>query len=242
MAQFAKVCFLLIVIISCFSRGTAQDNNTTKIVSNQTSSVVSKALVSKETTEEKTKVTTQPPPNSHKSREHVTSATEKTLDVTSNKTSKNVTSVNTTTSEVLVSKNVSQPLNITVNNAPKVVNTTSKFVNSSTQLTTNHTSSTTKATTTSTTIKPKKPLFTEHDEVVVAPAKPNLDIPILAHIDTTMEKKVRRADYVVPIVAVILSVPLVAVILSVFYKKGKDWWQHRNYRRMDYLIEGMYNS
>ncbi|CAG9836981.1 unnamed protein product [Diabrotica balteata] len=231
MAQFAKICFLflLIVIISCFSRGNALDNSTTNIISttNQTSPVVSKV-----TKEETTKATTQPSPNSHKGREHVISAPEHVISAPVK--TLNVTSVNTT-SEVVVSKNVSQPLNVTVNTTPKVNN-------SSTQLKTNHTSSTTKATTTSTTIKPKKPLLTEHDEVVAAPAKPNLDIPTLAHIDTTMEKKVRRADYVVPIVAVILSVPLVAVILSVFYKKGKDWWQHRNYRRMDYLIEGMYNS
>ncbi|CAH1106380.1 unnamed protein product [Psylliodes chrysocephalus] len=93
-----------------------------------------------------------------------------------------------------------------------------------------------------TTSKPRKPEITEHDEVELSAAKNDNYNSNNLHIDTSMDKKVRRADYIVPIVAVILSVPLVAIIISVLYKRGKDWWQHRNYRRMDFLIEGMYNS
>lgn len=52
----------------------------------------------------------------------------------------------------------------------------------------------------------------------------------------------KRAAYLIPIIAVIFSVPLVAVIISVLYKRGSEWWQHRHYRRMDFLIEGMYNN
>jgi hypothetical protein len=60
-------------------------------------------------------------------------------------------------------------------------------------------------------------------------------------IESVTEKQ-QKTDYVVPIVVVILSVPLVAIVFSVLYKRGADWWQHRHYRRMDFLIEGMYNN
>lgn len=56
----------------------------------------------------------------------------------------------------------------------------------------------------------------------------------------------RRVDkgsyYVLPIVLTILAVPLLAIILTVVYKRGSEWWQHRHYRRMDFLIDGMYNN
>ncbi|XP_056643626.1 uncharacterized protein LOC130449688 [Diorhabda sublineata] len=93
----------------------------------------------------------------------------------------------------------------------------------------------------STTVKPHKPIITVHDELVDT-LKVQVNSPSIAQMDTNIDKRVRRAAYIMPIVAVILSVPLVAVLISLLYKKGKDWWQHRNYRRMDYLIEGMYNS
>lgn len=91
----------------------------------------------------------------------------------------------------------------------------------------------------------KKPKITVHDDLapkdIPEPEKPEPD-PKISNIDTLLEKKTRRANYVIPIVAVILSVPLVAIIISFLYKRGTDWWQHRNYRRMDFLIEGMYNN
>jgi len=103
-----------------------------------------------------------------------------------------------------------------------------------------------------TTIKPlkKKPTVTEGaDDAPFAPSNfapktndtkiPKVDIP---SIESITEQKNRKADYVVPIVAVILSVPLVAIIISILYKRGAEWWQHRHYRRMDFLIDGMYNN
>nr|XP_023015916.1 putative uncharacterized protein DDB_G0281733 [Leptinotarsa decemlineata] len=93
----------------------------------------------------------------------------------------------------------------------------------------------------STVAKPRKPIVTEHDDIpkdLKSEPYP-LDIP---SIDTTFKKKSKQADYVIPIVAVILSIPLVTIIFSVLFKRGKDWWQHRNYKRVDYLIEGMYQS
>ncbi|CAH1161341.1 unnamed protein product [Phyllotreta striolata] len=122
---------------------------------------------------------------------------------------------------------------------PSIVNKTSK---PAMPFNKTNTSNTHKAAVVPVTIKPKKPTYTEHDEGVPAMVKSDavLHSPNTDHIiDPKMDKKVRRADYIVPIVAVILSVPLVAIILSVLYKRGKDWWQHRNYRRMDFLIEAM---
>uniref|UniRef100_V5H2T8 Uncharacterized protein n=1 Tax=Anoplophora glabripennis TaxID=217634 RepID=V5H2T8_ANOGL len=111
-------------------------------------------------------------------------------------------------------------------------------VNSTTKPVSVTTKPTTKATI------PKKPLFVEPNELASKTAEtknPEPD-PKIPNIDTLLEKKSNRANYVIPIVAVILSVPLVAIIMSVLYKRGQDWWQHRNYRRMDFLIEGMYNN
>ncbi|KAK3909448.1 Trichothecene biosynthesis transcription regulator TRI6 [Frankliniella fusca] len=49
-------------------------------------------------------------------------------------------------------------------------------------------------------------------------------------------------DYVVPIVIAMLAVPFVAVVGAFLYKKGRDFWDRRHYRRMDFLIDGMYND
>ena len=49
-------------------------------------------------------------------------------------------------------------------------------------------------------------------------------------------------DYVVPIVIAMLAIPFVAVIGAFLYKKGRDFWDRRHYRRMDFLIDGMYND
>uniref|UniRef100_A0A6M2DZ43 Putative mucin-5ac n=1 Tax=Xenopsylla cheopis TaxID=163159 RepID=A0A6M2DZ43_XENCH len=49
-------------------------------------------------------------------------------------------------------------------------------------------------------------------------------------------------DYIVPVVITIFAVPLF-VICSVFLvRKARDFWEKRHYRRMDFLIDGMYND
>lgn len=97
----------------------------------------------------------------------------------------------------------------------------------------------------STTERPKKPTLTEaeEDSVYVPSAKLNTTTDNHSHnIDESFAENGRKTDYIVPIVVVILSVPLVAILSSVIYKRGAEWWQHRHYRRMDFLIEGMYNN
>lgn len=60
--------------------------------------------------------------------------------------------------------------------------------------------------------------------------------------DGILSGRYRPEDYVLPIVMTILAVPLLAILLTVLYKRGSEWWQHRHYRRMDFLIDGMYNN
>ncbi|XP_044255426.1 phosphatidylinositol 4-kinase-like [Tribolium madens] len=110
----------------------------------------------------------------------------------------------------------------------------SKVKSTSSSTTTTTTSTTTTTTTTTTTIPPKPTLTIGEDE---EPLNEKHDI----NRQSVVEKH-KKTDYVVPIVVVILSVPLVAIIFSVLYKRGSDWWQHRHYRRMDFLINGMYDN
>lgn len=51
-----------------------------------------------------------------------------------------------------------------------------------------------------------------------------------------------RTDYVIPVVLVIMAIPLVIVLALFLYRKGSEFWERRHYRRMDFLIDGMYNE
>lgn len=99
----------------------------------------------------------------------------------------------------------------------------------------------------STTEPVKKPLITENDEEPVPSSNisnvSSLNPHSVDNLEILKERQEHRtAKYVIPIVGVILSVPLMTVLISVLYKRGSEWWQHRHYRRMDFLIEGMYNN
>ena len=114
-------------------------------------------------------------------------------------------------------------------------------------LTTSHVNNVTTNTSsvTTTTPVPHKPSITigEDEEPPNSNAKPQSNDTQKHGISIeSVTQKSKKTDYVVPIVAVIMSVPLVAIVFSVLYKRGADWWQHRHYRRMDFLIEGMYNN
>lgn len=52
----------------------------------------------------------------------------------------------------------------------------------------------------------------------------------------------RKIDYIVPIVITVMAVPLLAIGAFVLYKRSRDCWDRRHYRRMDFLIDGMYND
>lgn len=146
------------------------------------------------------------------------------------------------------------------------VNSTSSSTTTSTSTTTASTT-TTSTTTTTTTKKPTIKVFIPHkptvtissDDDIPAKSPPKLFVngkEILPKNYTNSPPKLitdnnptfisRRTDkgpdYVLPIVLTILSVPLLAIIFTVVYKRGSEWWHHRHYRRMDFLIDGMYNN
>ncbi|KAL7293814.1 hypothetical protein TKK_0012874 [Trichogramma kaykai] len=52
----------------------------------------------------------------------------------------------------------------------------------------------------------------------------------------------RKIDYIVPVVITITALPLLGITFYVLYKRGRDYWDKRHYRRMDFLIDGMYNE
>ncbi|KAG8224794.1 hypothetical protein J437_LFUL002239 [Ladona fulva] len=54
--------------------------------------------------------------------------------------------------------------------------------------------------------------------------------------------RIKKVDYIVPIVCTAFSVPLLIVLAVYLYKKGADFWERRHYNRMDFLIEGIYNE
>lgn len=113
------------------------------------------------------------------------------------------------------------------------------------------------STTTTTTVQPtttiksiRKPTLTigSNDEKdALVKEKMNNSIPITPKVPTIeyyQKKKEdnKRSAFIIPIVAVILSVPIVAIVLNILYKRCKEWWSHRHYSRMDFLIDGMYNN
>lgn len=111
----------------------------------------------------------------------------------------------------------------------------------------NVTKSTT-TTTTTTTAAPKKPTVTVGDNDDESLSNKQSSKSESSSSDGGAENMFvvnshkSSSNFVIPIVAVILSVPLVAIVISVLYKRGTEWWQHRHYSRMDFLIDGMYNT
>lgn len=51
-----------------------------------------------------------------------------------------------------------------------------------------------------------------------------------------------RQRYVIPIIALIFAVPMVLGMVTVFTRRFKHYWSTRHYRRMDFLVDGMYNT
>lgn len=150
-----------------------------------------------------------------------------------------------------VQKNVTETKPLTKQSANVTLAASSTTTASTTTSTTSTTTtSTTTTTTTTTTERIRKPLFTiASDEEPFAPSnfvagkgKNSSTLPKVESVKSYDSTKKSGPDYIVPIVAVILSVPLVAILLNAVYKRTKEWWYHRHYSRMDFLIDGMYNN
>lgn len=52
----------------------------------------------------------------------------------------------------------------------------------------------------------------------------------------------RKVDYIVPVIITIIVLPLLGGAIFIIYRRGRDCWDKRHYRRMDFLIDGMYND
>ncbi|XP_052867579.1 uncharacterized protein LOC128273610 [Anopheles cruzii] len=50
-----------------------------------------------------------------------------------------------------------------------------------------------------------------------------------------------RREYILPIVTLIFVIPLLLGLFLLSYRRAKEFWLTRHYRRMDFLIDGMYN-
>lgn len=52
----------------------------------------------------------------------------------------------------------------------------------------------------------------------------------------------RKIDYIVPVIITMIALPILGAALFTLYRRGRDCWDKRHYRRMDFLIDGMYND
>uniref|UniRef100_A0A6B2E6B0 Putative conserved secreted protein n=1 Tax=Phlebotomus kandelakii TaxID=1109342 RepID=A0A6B2E6B0_9DIPT len=141
-------------------------------------------------------------------------------------------------------RNASLPVNATTA-APKVVNTTAST----------STVKVTSTSTTTTTPKPKKPSLTisveDDPSLLEVPAKQHpqtggrLDVeePVAQlSQENILEMPVNHRDYIVPIVVLIFAIPMILGLATVVIRRFRDYWLTRHYRRMDYLVDGMYNE
>ncbi|XP_036320121.1 cell wall protein DAN4-like [Rhagoletis pomonella] len=49
-------------------------------------------------------------------------------------------------------------------------------------------------------------------------------------------------DIIVPIMTVLFTIPLAIGVVITTYRRFRDCWSTRHYRRMDFLVDGMYND
>lgn len=51
----------------------------------------------------------------------------------------------------------------------------------------------------------------------------------------------KTRDYIIPIIGLIFAVPIFLIIANFLSRRIRNYWSKRNYQRMDYLINEMYN-
>lgn len=143
--------------------------------------------------------------------------------------------------------------------------TTTTTTTSTKAPTTSTTTSTTTTTTTTTTTpkpKPKKPTITvsldDDPGIVHVPSKTssgvsqfhnNLDVeePIAqfsreSAYDENVRLRNSHRDLVIPVVSLIFTIPMLLGLATVLFRKFRDYWHTRHYRRMDFLVDGIYND
>lgn len=160
-----------------------------------------------------------------------------------------------------------QAANQTINSTSTIaeINSNSKMVRNTTAV---QVSTTTPAinTTTTTAVKPKKPLvtygvedFPDLDEhrgeqivgmksmgtsasIAEAPyAQPSQEFANSNPFPSDNHSYISPRRYTVPIVSLIFFAPLAIGIFVTIYRRFRDCWSTRHYRRMDFLVDGMYD-
>lgn len=142
---------------------------------------------------------------------------------------------------------------------------------STTSTTTTTTTTTPSTTTTTTTPEPKKPSITysvedRPDLLSNLPKQTSSDVqlanannaklnvnyeadvkfeeqPLIQSSGRMMSAQARKdaRNFVVPIVGMIFAIPLLIILAHFATRRLRDYWSKRKYRRMDYLIEEIYN-
>lgn len=158
-----------------------------------------------------------------------------------------------TTATTSVVKTVNSTIVATTTSKKSVSTTASTSTSTSTTTTT-----TTKPKTTTTTAIPKKPTVTYSVEDFPAvleavqakkqtlPAQPVKEQPVeplsLQSSETISYPEQKSShNFVMSIIGMIVAVPFVVLITNCAVRRVRDYWSKRRYRRMDYLIEDMYN-
>ncbi|XP_049310497.1 dual specificity protein kinase shkD [Bactrocera dorsalis] len=144
---------------------------------------------------------------------------------------------------------------------PTTASTKGKTVSSNSTATT--TTKATTTTTTTTTPKPKKPSITfglgdfpilpGESNVINAMVASSSKLPVAN--DPVVPPNVQPSqelnngfnyyssrDYIVPIMTVLFTIPLAIGVVITTYRRFRDCWSTRHYRRMDFLVDGMYND
>lgn len=74
----------------------------------------------------------------------------------------------------------------------------------------------------------------------------SVDEPEIPHVQPSQEfddgMYRNHRDYIIPIFSIIFAVPIVMALMIVAYRRFRDFWSTRHYRRMDFLVDGMYND
>lgn len=119
-------------------------------------------------------------------------------------------------------KNINNASNIIVNNTLYLTNVTQKLLS---------------APVTASSIQEHKPKPT-----VTVIESNNDKQAFIPHIKGSRLGMPKKIDYVLPVIVTLIALPVLGAIIFMVYKQGRDCWDKRHYRRMDFLIDGMYND
>ncbi|PZC75660.1 hypothetical protein B5X24_HaOG205767 [Helicoverpa armigera] len=92
----------------------------------------------------------------------------------------------------------------------------------------------------------KKPAILSYDALANATVKSSPETLITAQIQSPNKVYTKNANshpgMIMPLVITILLVPMFAVLGYMALRRGQEAWKNRHYKRMDFLLDGMYND